>query len=147
MKEIVNQVVGQTATVVMMAFRDTETGLLPATMQNLWETQRQRNEGLVLGKPWFNWDMPDRFVKLLNFQLKMTNILEIRAYEINDEDRIPVIKNWLGQEVLLLMETFMQEEKDKCKVMKGLFSVLSNRFRLHHICIIIVITIPKKQKQ
>ena len=31
-KEIVNQKGMQTATVVMMAFRDTETGLQPATM-------------------------------------------------------------------------------------------------------------------
>ena len=32
-------------------------------------------------------------VELLNFQLEVTNILETRAYEMNDEGGIPVIKN------------------------------------------------------
>ena len=56
--------------------------------------------------------MPERCVKLLNFQLEVTNILETRAYEINAEERIPVIKNWLSQEGLLFMESIMQEEKE-----------------------------------
>ena len=46
--------------------------------------------------------MPDRNVELLNFQLKVMSILETRSY--NDEERIPVIKKWLGQEDPLLME-------------------------------------------
>ena len=48
------------------------------------------------------------------------NILETWAYKINAEERIPVINNWLGQEGLLLMETFKQEEKEKCKTTKVL---------------------------
>ena len=36
-KEIVNQTVTQGATAVMVAFRDTETGPQPATIQNQWE--------------------------------------------------------------------------------------------------------------
>ena len=50
-------------------------------------------------------------VKLLNFQLEVTNILKTRAYEINGKERIPIINNWLGKEYLLLMETFMLEKK------------------------------------
>ena len=69
---------------------------------------------------------------MVKFQLEAMNILETRAHKINDEDRISVIKNWLGLEGLLLMETFMQEEKEKCKTTKGLFSILSNRFKLCH---------------
>ena len=42
MKQIVNQGAVQAATVVMMTFRDTETGLQPAIMQNQCEIQRQR---------------------------------------------------------------------------------------------------------
>ena len=59
----------------------------------------------------------------------MTNILKSRAYKINDEERIPVIKKGLGWDSLLLMETSTQEEKDNCKTTKGLFSVLSSRFK------------------
>ena len=65
----------------MMAFRDTETGPWSIIMPNQWENQRQRNGGLVLGKPIFNWDMTNRYVQLLNFHLDVTNILETRAYE------------------------------------------------------------------
>ena len=50
------------------------------------------------------------------------NILETGAYEINIQERTLVLKNLLGWEGLLLMETFMQEEKQKCKTTKGLFS-------------------------
>ena len=91
-KEIVNQAAVHAATLVMMAFRDTQTGPQPATLQNQWKTQRQRNGGLALEKPRFNCDMLDRYVGLLNFQLEVTNILETRTYEINDEERIPVKK-------------------------------------------------------
>ena len=53
-KEIVNQVAVHAAIVVMMAFRDTETGPQPATMSNQWENQRQRKAGVVMEKPRFN---------------------------------------------------------------------------------------------
>ena len=66
-KEILNQVAVQEATLVTMAFRDTETGPWPATIQNWLETKRQRNGGLILEKPSSNWDVQDRYGKLLNF--------------------------------------------------------------------------------
>ena len=47
-KEIVNQAAMQTATVVIMTFRDTETGPQPAPLQNQWESQRQKHSGLML---------------------------------------------------------------------------------------------------
>ena len=51
----------------------------------------------MLEKLRFNWYAPDRYFELLiNPQLKVIDILETRAYEINDEERIPVAKNWLG---------------------------------------------------
>ena len=53
----------EAATVVMMAFRDMETGPQPARMQNQCETQRQMNGGLILEKPRFSCDVPDRYVK------------------------------------------------------------------------------------
>ena len=49
-KEIENPVAMQAATVVMMAFRDTETGPQPATAPNQQEIQRQRHGGPVLEK-------------------------------------------------------------------------------------------------
>ena len=128
-KRIVNQKAVQTATAVMMTFRDTETGPSLTTTQNQWKNQRWGNRRLVMEKLRFNWDMPDRHVQLLNFQLEVTDILETKVYEINDDERIPVIKNWLGSEGLLIMKAFMQEEMEKYNTIKGLFLVLSNRFQ------------------
>ena len=83
-KEIMSQVTVQAATTVMMPLRDTEMGSQPPTMQIQQETQRQMKGGLTLEKPRFNWATQDRYVKLLNFQIKVMNILKTRAYMIND---------------------------------------------------------------
>ena len=73
----------------------------------------------MLQKLRFNWDVPDRYVELLNFQLDVMNILETRKYKRNDGERKPVIKNWLGGEGLWLVETFTQEGKEKKQNHKG----------------------------
>ena len=41
------------------------------------------------------------------------NILETKAYKLADEEKAPVIKNWLSRESLTLMKTFIN--KEKCK--------------------------------
>ena len=100
----------------------------------------------MLEKPRFNWDMPDRYVKLLNFQLEMMNILETRAYEINDEERIPIIKNRLGQEACYSWKLLHRRKKKYVKPQKGLFSVLSNRFKPCHYHIILSLQYQKYRK-
>ena len=35
----------------------------------------------------------------------------MKAYELADEDEVPIIKNWLGREVLHLIKTFMSAEQ------------------------------------
>ena len=52
------------------------------------------------------------YVKVLNFQLEVMNILETRAYDIYDEEKILGIRNWLGKEGLLPMETFTKLQRD-----------------------------------
>ena len=83
-KEIVNQAAVQRAAAVMMAFSDTETGSKLAMILTS-ETHRQRHGGHVIEMPNFNWDMQDRYIKLLNFKLEVTNILETRAYKRSEE--------------------------------------------------------------
>ena len=51
------------------------------------------------------------------------NILEIKAYELTDEEKFPVIKNWLGREILKHIKTFTNEGKGKCQTAKGPFSM------------------------
>ena len=47
--------------------------------------------------------------------MEVTNILETKAYEITGEDKVPVIRNWLGWEDLQLKKTFTNEEHENAK--------------------------------
>ena len=64
-------------------------------MESHRELQRQRYSRLILEKPSFNWDALDRYVKLMNFKMKVMYILDTRAYELTDEEKVPVIKKLL----------------------------------------------------
>ena len=50
---------------------------------------------------------------MLNFEIKVMNILETKTYEHTDEQMVTMIKNWLGQEDLQLMKMFTSEKREK----------------------------------
>ena len=62
-------------------------------------------------KPVFNWDAQDRYVKLVNFEMEVTNILESKAYELS-RTKVPLIKNWLDWEGLQLIHSPMGRRKN-----------------------------------
>ena len=78
----------------------------------------------MLIKQAFNWGKQDRYVEPMNFKMEVSNILECKAYALSEEEKVPVIKNWLGWEGLQLIQTFTQEEKDMHRMAKDLFTVL-----------------------
>ena len=54
--------------------------------------------------------------------MEVTNILEMKACELVDEEKVPVNKNGLHQEDLQHMKKFIHEEKEKMqKSKKSLF--------------------------
>ena len=65
----------------------------------------------------------------MNFEMEATNILVTKAYELAIEEKVQVLKNWIGMESLQLIKTFTHEEKEKCKIVKGFILVLSNKFK------------------
>ena len=75
---------------------------------------------IALEKHSFSWNVWDRYVELLNFEMEVMNILEKKAYEITDEDKVPAIKNFLGQEGLQLITISTNKEKKECNTAKGL---------------------------
>ena len=83
----------------------------------------------------------------MNFEMEVTNILETRAYELTDEGKVSVIKNWLDQEGLQLMKTFTLEEKKKSRTAKGLFSVLSNKIKAQYNRIVISLQYHKLRRE
>ena len=54
----------------------------------------------MINQPAFNWKEPDRYVELLNFEMKVANVLQAEAYDLSEEGNVPIIKNWLGTEGL-----------------------------------------------
>ena len=95
-QEAVNQVAFQAATAVMVTLRGMDAGSHLTPTANIREPQQQRHGRPATEKPWFNWNAQDKYVELLNFEMKVTNILERKAYENAVEVKVPVIKNWLG---------------------------------------------------
>ena len=62
--------------------------------------------------------MQDRHVELLNFEIEVKNILETKAYDLTNKEKLPLIKNWLGWEGLQLMKMFTHEEKENVEQQK-----------------------------
>ena len=84
-----------------------------------------------------NWDIQDRYVELMTFEMEVFNIKDTKAYKLLEEEKVPVVKKKLvGPEVLELIKIYM-EEKEKSKTVKGLLTVLSSKFKLQHYRIII----------
>ena len=50
--------------------------------------------------------------------MEVTNILQTRAYKLNDEEEVPTIKHWLGRERLQFQETFTDSKKRHAKWQK-----------------------------
>ena len=91
-KGILNKVAIQVTTAVMMAFRNMDAGTQPTTTANYRELQRQMCSRPIVEKPLFNWDAKDRYVELVTFDMEVMSILQTRAYELTDEEKVPVIK-------------------------------------------------------
>ena len=45
--------------------------------------------------------------------MEVTNVLEIKAYELNEEEKDLVMKNWLSRKGLQLIKAFEMKEKKK----------------------------------
>ena len=56
-------------------------------------------------------------VELMNLKMEVSNILEIEVYELSEEGKVPLIKNWLGWEVLQLTHAYpgRGREIQECK--------------------------------
>ena len=77
-----------------MALKEADMG--PATganMANMGQVHRPRHGRQVLRQLAFYWKAPDRYIELLNLGMEVTNILQTRIHEVNDEEKVPIIKN------------------------------------------------------
>ena len=101
----------------------------------------------MLSQPAFGRKAPDRYVELLNFEMEVLNIFQAKAFDLNDEEKLPFIKNWLGREGLQFIQTSTNTEKEACKSVTGLFNVLKEKFMPHHNKMILSVQYCKLHKK
>ena len=64
--------------------------------------------------------------------MEAANMLQVTAYDLNDAQKVPIMKNWLGREGLLFIQTLTNVEKEAWQSTTGLFNVLKEQFRPEH---------------
>ena len=57
------------------------------------ENHRDRAWQISTGKSLIQLGCSGNYVKLMNFEMEVMNILETSVYELTDEEKVPVIKN------------------------------------------------------
>ena len=60
------------------------------------QPQKKEHSGPELIKLAYIWGTQDRYIKLMNFKMEVSNILETKVYEISEEEKILMIKNLMG---------------------------------------------------
>ena len=104
-------------------------------IQAMAETQAQRMQntsgpkvdGPTLKQPSFNWEVTDKYTKWKAFILEVQNVLS--TYNLQEMDKIAMVKNWLGRKGLHYIESLMEGEKETCGMLEGLADTLATKFR------------------
>ena len=78
--------------------------------------------------------------------MEVATVLQANVYDLNDEEKEPTIKKWLGREGLKFIQppTYMEEV---CKNVTGLFNVLKEKFRSQHNEMMILLQHCKLQRK
>ena len=105
----------QAATSVVMVLGEADAGLRSGKITtSLREVCRQRHCEPSLKQPSFNSNMTYNYVQLLNFKIEAMYSRQ-KIYELTEEHKFPITKNWLGREGLQPIKTFMNTKKEACK--------------------------------
>ena len=86
-------------------------------IETMAEVQVQRSEnqrGCKLGspalkQPKFNWEAADKYSEWKAFTLEVRNVLS--TYSTQEQDKIALVKNWLGRKGLHYIESLKETEK------------------------------------
>ena len=104
-----------------------------ATIQTMAEFhQRQEVQGPKLGgpvlkQPQFIWEVADKYTEWKAFILEVRNMLS--TYNAHKQEKITMVKNWLGRKGLHYLEILTEGEKQVCGTLQGLINTLIEKFR------------------
>ena len=68
----------------------------------------------------------DKYAELRHFRLEGNSILQ--SYNMNNTEKIVIIKNWLVWQGIHIIETIMQADQELCNTVDGLFENLNKKF-------------------
>ena len=98
MQIAITQAAVKTATLIVMVLKEADTGSTTgANLANMGEVHIPRDSRPALRQPAFNWKAPYKYIVLLSFEMEVTSILQTGVYELNDGQRVAIIKNCLGK--------------------------------------------------
>ena len=104
-----------------------------AAIQTMVELhQRQEVQGPKLGspamkQPQFNWEVADKYMKWKAFVPEVRNMLS--TYNTCKQEKIAMVKNWIGRKGLHYLESLMEGEKWACDTLQGLIDSLDEKVR------------------
>ena len=81
----------------------------------------------MLKQPQFNWEAADKYSEWKAFTLEVRN--KLSTYNAQEQDKIALVKNWLGRKGLHYIESLTETEKQACSTLQGLFDTLAKKFR------------------
>ena len=91
------------------------------------EDQRPRVGSLALKQPQFNWDVADKYMEQKAFVLEVRNV--ISTYNAHKQEKIAMVKNWLGRKDLHYIKSITEAEKQACGTLQGLKDTLAKTSR------------------
>ena len=61
---------------------------------------------------------------MMNQGMEVADVLQVESYNLSEEGKVPIIKNWVGREGLQSIQSPINTEKEACKSTTRLFDVL-----------------------
>ena len=94
--------------------------------------QRQEVQGPKLGgpalkQPQLKWEAADKYTEWKAIVLEVRSVLS--TYNACKQEKITMVKNWLGRKGLHYIESLTEGEKQACGTPQGLIDTLGRKFR------------------
>ena len=78
-------------------------------------------------QPQFNWEAANKYMEWKAFMLEVRNMLS--TYNTQEQEKIAMVKNWLGRKGLHYLESLTEGKKWACNTLQGLIDTLAEKFR------------------
>ena len=119
MSEVIAKAVAEATKIAIQPMADIQ-------VQQISSQHRPRLGSPALKQPTFNWKATDKYTESKAFMLEVQNV--IPSYNIQEGEKITIIKNWIGRRGLQFIDSLTQEEKQGCETFEGLCSTFVKKF-------------------